>query len=178
MSRSRTFMAVAAIAAVVPLLLAGCGDDVGATALADTKAPAQLLRNEIAGRVPAKTIDKLGEADDASVACSADGTMRSWRSSQLMFIAPASAGRIETVLTGLVHSLQDQGWNATESDASSNIHEAKLKSASKTATILLTATAASDDEGNGATMEVAVTGPCVQTDGADSDAVKRLEGRD
>jgi hypothetical protein len=178
MSRSRTLIGIAVVAALVPVLLAGCGgSDVDASALADTKAPAQLLRNSVSGRVPKADVLKLGAADDKSVGCGQNGIMRSWLSSQLMFIQPDNSYKIKSILTDVVSSLKLQGWAPELSDASSNIHQAKLKSTKTSSTILITATEASDSKGNGATMEVDVTGPCVQTDGPDSDEVKHLENR-
>jgi hypothetical protein len=179
MSRvSRKLISTVFAVALVPVLLAGCGTGSSATALGDTKAPAQLLRNEIAGRVPAEIIEKLADSEDESEGCGQDGVMRSWRSTQLMFVAPAESGRLLTVLDGVVASLEEQGWTSEPSQPSSKIHEDRLTSKTINSIIHLRAVEASDDEGNGATFELTVNGQCVMTDGPDSDEVKRLEGRD
>lgn len=164
--------------AIVVATLAGCGSGSSATLLGDTKAPAQLLRNEVAGRVPTDVIESLSDSEDVSVGCGQDGVMRSWQSTQLMFITPEKAGRILTVLDGVVASLAAQGWTSEPSTPSSKIREDNLTSKTIDSVIHLRAVEASDDEGNGATFELSVNGPCVHTDGADSDEVKRLEGRD
>ncbi|CAN5342266.1 hypothetical protein BH11ACT2_BH11ACT2_11020 [soil metagenome] len=178
MARSRTLIGVSLVAALVPALLAGCASsNVDTSALADTKGPAQLLRNSVSSRVPKADVMKLGEADDKSVGCGQNGIMRSWLSSQLIFVQPENAYKIKSILTDVVSSLKLQGWTPSLADASSNIHQATLKSTKTSATILVTATEASDEKGNGATMEVDVTGPCVKTGGPDSDEVKHLENR-
>jgi hypothetical protein len=178
MSRvSRNLMATALAVVLAPVLLAGCGTGSTATALGDTKAPAQLLRNEIAGRVPADVIESLADSEDESEGCGQDGVMRSWRSTQLMFVAPTESGRLLTVLDGLVASLAAQGWASEPSQPSSKIHEDRLTSSTIDSVIHLRAVEASDDEGNGATLELTVNGACVKTDGEDSDEVMRLEGR-
>ena len=159
--------------------LAGCGSGTSASSLlGDTKAPAQLLRNEVASRVPQEVIESLADSVDASEGCGKDGMMRAWRSTQLMFITPAKAGRLLTVVDGMVASLSEQGWAAESTQPSSKVHEERLTSSRIESVIRLRAVEASDDEGHGATIELSVTGPCVMTDGPDSDEVKRLEGRD
>ena len=163
---------------IVAGLLAGCGSGSSASALGDTKAPAQLLRNEVASRVPQEIIESLADSEDVSEGCGKDGIMRAWRSTQLMFIVPDKAGRLLTVLDGMVASLSEQGWGAESSQPSSKIHEVRLTSSRIDSVIRLRAVEASDDEGNGATIELSVNGPCVETEGPDSDEVKRLEGRD
>jgi hypothetical protein len=171
-------IAAGVVSLVLGSVLAGCaGSAQSSIKLVDTKPPTQLLRNELTSRIPAGTIDSLGATDDASVACGQDGFKRSWRASQLLFVAPAAAATVTDDLAALVDSLTAEGWTPEESKASSKITESRLTSAKTTSVILLTATEASDDEGNGATLEVAVTGPCVLTDGPESQEVKHLEGR-
>ena len=178
MLRTRTLIGVALVAALIPTLLAGCGgSDIDSSALASTKAPAQLLRNSISSHVPKFDVQKLGEADDLSVGCGDNGIMRSWRSSQLIFVKPTQAAHVERLLADLSSVLSINGWKAVDDTPSDNIHESKLTSTKTSSTILLTATGASDDAGNGASMEIVVTGPCVKTDGPNSDEVKHLENR-
>lgn len=178
---TRTFRTVsrAVIAAgVLALALSGCSTDSNAVKLADTKGPSQLLRNSIADRIPAEMIDSQGQTSDVSEGCGDDGVRRSWRSSVLFFITPASADQVTQLLSDLGDSLSADQWAGTETSASDNIHELRLTSPRTSSVIRLTATGASDDDGNGATMQIAVNGPCVVTDGPDSDEVKHLEGRD
>ena len=170
-------IAAALVAALVPTLLAGCGgSDVDASALANTKAPAQLLRNSVASRVPKADVQKLGSSEDVSVACGDNGIMRSWQSSQLLLIQPEQSYKIRQLLLDLTGVLAVDGWKAVETAPSTNVHAATLTSAKTSSQILIMATGA-NTQGNGASVNIVVTGPCVKTDGPDSDEVKHLENR-
>ena len=160
------------------LLLAGCAAPAATgPTLASTKPSAQLLRNEIAGRVPPAVVDKLGETKDSSVTCGDAGKRRAWRSSIVIFVDPKSAWRLGTVSGEIISSLQNDGWTPKESKPSKKITQTTLEKAGTTAVINLIATEAVDGKGNGATYSIAADGPCVDTDGPDSDEVKQLEGR-
>lgn len=174
----RVVVPAALVAAVLSVALAGCASADQGVTLADTKGPAQLLRNSIAQTVPADVIQSQGETNDVSEGCGDGGIKRSWRSSVLLFIQPSAADQTEALLGTIGDALDDDGWTGKESSPSSNIHELRLTSSKTSSVIRLTATDASDDEGNGATMQIAVNGPCVVTDGPDSDEVKHLEDRD
>lgn len=178
MSRSlrATIAAGAAVAVASVILLTGCASPAptGPT-LASTKSPAQLLRNEIAGRVPPAVIDELGETEDVSVGCGQNGLMRSWRSSALMFVKPSSAWRVGKVLSEVTKSLTTEGWNAEDDDSTKSVSQRRLTSPGKGAKITLTAVKAADKKGNGASLEIAVNGACVLTGGPDSEEVKKLE---
>jgi len=178
MSRSlRPALAVAAVV-ISGLLLAGCSSsEPSGPTLASTKPSAQLLRNEIAGRVPPAVVDKLGETKDSSVTCGDGGMRRAWRSSILIFVEPKSAWRLGTVSGEIVSSLENDGWTPSESKPSKTITQTTLEKAGTTAVINLITTDAVDGKGNGATYSIAADGPCVLTDGPDSDEVKQLEGR-
>jgi len=170
---------VAILVALVPaLILSGCGESTptGPT-LSSTKGPAQLLRNEVADRVPPAAVDQIADPIDASVACGDNGMKRAWRSSVLMFVAPDAAWRITSIADDLSGSLGEQGWKASTNESSPSISQVTLKNAATNAVINLTVTQPVDEDGNGATLAIAADGPCVVTDGPDSDEVKKLEGR-
>ena len=176
--------------------LAGCGTDGGTTAktasLATTKSPVQLLRNEAAGRIPPAVIESVTETEDLSKACldeSEDpkGLSRSWYSSAQVLVENASAWRVDAVVDGVAQSFVDQGWLARPLGGSATSRVILLSSETSPAEIQLSANrpdpdaAAPDAEASAETVDVtidlSVHGPCVATDGADSDAVKKLEGR-
>jgi len=146
--------------------------------LSSTKAPAQLLRNEVASRVPPAIVESLGDTEDSSVGCGNDGMRRSWRSSVLMFVEPGSAWRIEAVADDVVKSLTDEAWTAKVNNDSATITQTTLKNPKTNAVISLQTTKPVDEKGNGSTLAISADGPCVDTDGPDSDEVKKLEGRE
>jgi len=162
---------------LVTAALSGCQTSTPPpSALGEWKAPAQLLRNEVAGRIPADAVRELPDSVDASANCGDGGLKRYWRSKQLIFINPESAGRVAEIFESTVASLRDQGWEGDATDPSPTEHEVKLVKDKVDLIIDLKATEADDDGMRGA-FELAVTGPCVMTDGPESDEVKRLEGR-
>lgn len=160
---------------VVVAALAGCASN-GASSLGASKAPAQLLRNEVAGRIPTGAVSELADSVDTSEECGGDGAMRFWRSSQLVFINSDNAARVGELFDSLLVSLEKQGWTGSVSAPTPSVHAVFLSSETIDSKIEIRATEA-DEWGKGGTFELAVTGPCVETSGADSDEVKELEGR-
>ena len=163
---SRTFRPAATIAAVfvAGLLLAGCAAPAASgPTLTSTKPSAQLMRNEIAGRVPPAVVDRLGETKDSSVTCGDGGMRRAWR--------------LGTVTGEIIATLETDGWTAEVNKSTDTITQTTLKNTKTSAVVNLIATEAVDGDGNGATFSIAADGPCVTTDGPDSDEVKKLEGR-
>ena len=178
MSRALRPAATLAALFVTGLLLAGCAAPAASgPTLTSTKPSAQLMRNEIAGRVPPAAVDKLGETKDSSVTCGDKGMRRAWRSSIMIFVEPDSAWRLGTIVGDIVSSLQNDGWVPSVKEPSSTITQTTLKNTKTSAVVNLIATEAVDGDGNGATFSIAADGPCVQTEGPDSDEVKKLEGR-
>lgn len=157
------------------LALAGCGGSNASetVTLAETKSPAQALRNEIAGRIPTGVVDGVEETD-LSESCNAKGLVRSWRSTATVSIAPLSAGRLEAITDDLVASFVDQGWEASTRDASSKLFEHRLTSDTSSADIRITGDLGNEDRSD-ASVLIVVNGPCVVTEGPDSDEVKKLE---
>jgi len=164
------------IASVIAVAVTGCAGAPEVSALGASKAPAQLLRNEVASRIPTEAVRELADSVDTSEECGGDGTQRFWRSSQLVFINKENADRVSTMFDDLLASLQDQGWTGNVSTPTPKVHAVFLDSKTTDAKIEIRATEA-DQFGKGGTFELAVTGPCVDTAGADSDDVKELEGR-
>lgn len=184
MSRThdRTLAIGVSIGLLAITLLSGCSSDTasgaGSLSLAETKSPAQLLRNQVSETLPPAAIKTVESTEDISEACNTDGDMRSWRSSALLTVEPKSAWRLGKMLTDLGDTLVEQGWSVTNWDTSGREHNSRFKREGSETAITVLATDAKDDSGKGATLDVVVNGPCVKTDGADSDEVKQLEGRE
>jgi len=178
MSRPRRSLALIILALAPALLITGCSSAPTGVTLSSTKAPAQLLRNEVASRVPPAIVESLGETEDSSVGCGDDGMRRSWRSSVLMFVEPGSAWRIDAVAEDVVKSLTDEEWTATVNKDSETITRTTLRNPKTNAVISLQSTEPVDEKGNGSTLAISADGPCVDTAGPDSDEVKDLEGRE
>lgn len=188
------FIALGLIATV----LTGCAGDPAASlpgtypdlTLAASKSPVQLLRNDAAGRIPTAVIDTVEDANDLSVAClpeadDPEGLVRSWNSGAVVTIVSGSQWRVDAIVDNLVESFVDQGWTARGLGGSANIKSQLLSSDSSMAEITISAkipdedqTSISNDEDvENVTVEINVVGPCVVTEGTDSDEVKKVEGR-
>lgn len=173
------------LALVIVATLAGCAAPGGAQAgsaeldvidstLVETKSPVQLLRNEAASRIPDIVVNELTETTDASSAClSADvdpGELaRAWRSTATLTMTNSQAARVDVVTAELVASFTEQGWIAEPEDAAT-----RLTREGTLATVVVAGTAKSATDH--ASIAISVTGPCVLTDGPDSDEVLELEG--
>jgi hypothetical protein len=165
-----------AVVGLVLVALSACESGSSATALGDTKAPAQLLRNEVASRFPADLIAGYDESNDGSEACGKDGVMRSWHSSQLMSVADDGASGLGAAVDDVVASLVKQGWKSTSSSPSTKMHDTRLTNETIASVIRLRATDAASSGDAGASIEISVNGQCVETDGPNSDEVIRLGG--
>ena len=178
-------MAVVSLALVGMTACASTGGTPGAggkgatLTLAQTKSPVQLLRNEAAGRVDEFVVETVNETQDLSSACKtaeADplGLSRSWTSSVDVSLKAGSAWRLDIVVADLIASFEAQGWVAS-SGMQSDVAYTSLTSETSAATIGLSTTAADDAAGLPAKLQITTKGPCVDTGGAESDEVKKLE---
>jgi hypothetical protein len=192
-NRIRVSAALAALALTIVGLTA-CSSSTGASngsgpTLAETKSPVQLLRNEAATRIPPAAIESVVQTEDMSVACKTEaedpqGLRRSWHSDVRVTVDPSSAWRVDTIVDDLVASFVEQGWVATPIDTRSDKHGLKLSKEGMASAIRVTAnrpdpadtTAVATDEP--VSIDLALNGPCVDTEGADSDAVRKLEAQD
>ena len=85
--------------------------------LAETKSPAQLLRNEAANRLPAAVIDQIIESEDTSVACLSEkddpkGLIRSWHSTADVLIVDDGVTSAQDLVNDLAASFEAQGWSS------------------------------------------------------------------
>jgi len=160
-------MRALAVPILLVLALSACSTgDTGELRLVDTKSSVQLLRNEAWLRLPAVMVKGDEETNDESVSCDDSGASRSWRASTTALINNSFAARVDSVATELVDSFVEQGWSASGST---------LTKKGSLATIEVATTEKTAD--NRASITITTTGPCVPTDGEDSDEVRVLEGR-
>ena len=147
----------------------------GAT-LMQTKAPVQLLRNEARYRLPDLMIKTDSETTDVSVACDADpqGRVRHWQSSTVALFNNSFAARAVTVADTLVASFTEQGWVAARTEESGLVHTQMTKPGSFA---VMEIVAVPKSDGVRAEVRISADGPCVQTEGRDSDEVELLERR-
>lgn len=166
---------IAAISAVVILMaMAGCAEEpLGAGRLAESKAPAQLLRVEAVSRVPGYQVSSMAEPNEGSKACDpndAEGKERFWRSSVEIFMIDNASVRPEAIVGDIVASFEEQDWVA---EVGASDLETKLTKPALASTISLTRTPMD----TGGTITITVDGPCAMTAGVNDPEVKRLDGR-
>jgi hypothetical protein len=163
-----------ALALATAAVLTGCSSgapSAPAQTLGDTKSPAQLLRNTVAGRIAADAVDRIEPAQDRSLPCAStdsdpDGLLRSWHSSVGITLVD-SVGTAE-VVSGLVDSFVAEGWELGTYGGRETI---TLSREGSGPTIYITLP--EGEAGNELGLEV--EGPCVTTDGTDSLEVRELE---
>ncbi|MET4582719.1 hypothetical protein ABIE21_002229 [Conyzicola nivalis] len=154
--------------------------------LADTKSPVQLLRNEAASRIPPAAIASVTETLDASVRCRTEsedplGLRRSWHSDAQVTVEAAAIWRVDAIVDALAQSFVDQGWTLTPIDAGGRIHSVELSREGSTSEIRVSAhrpdaaAPLESDATDPVTIDLELHGPCVETQGAESAEVKKLE---
>jgi len=159
------------VATAAVLVLAGCAGDQGIS-LAEAKSNVQLLRNDAASRIPADVVDIVLVSSDLSVSCESESTdpegrLRSWHSGARISLTPGAD--IDAVIDDLVASFVDQGWEQSSSSTTTTLSSSTIFS-----DIEITAIEATDD-GDVAEITLALTSPCVDTDGESSKEVRQLE---
>ena len=172
------------IAAFVVSSLAACGSTTTPSTVSDgkvrtdlslvqTKSPVQLLRNDVAGKVPKIAIEGVAELEDTSVACGgADdtaGVARSWLSTATFLVTNSRAATIDNVIAKIAADFENRDW-VKEAEGNATV----LTSGLSPATITLEAI--HKDDAEQPAIRISTSGPCVETDGADSDEVTTLEG--
>jgi hypothetical protein len=188
----RVSAALAALA--LTFALSACSSTGGASAgsgpsLAETKSPVQLLRNEAATRIPPAAIESVVQTEDKSMPCKTEaedpeGLRRSWHSDVRVTVDPSSAWRVDMIVDELAASFVDQGWVATPLDTRADKHGVRLSKEGMASAIRVTANrpdpAATEavPDAEPVSIDLALNGPCVDTAGADSDSVRKLEAQD
>ena len=188
---SHRIQAGLAAVAVVVLGLTGCSPATSSgLSLADTKSPVQLLRNEAASRIPPAAIESVGETEDLSVRCKTEsedpeGLRRSWHSNVEVTIDRASTWRVDAIVDQVGQSFADQGWDVEPLAAHPRTHALELTREGATSEIRVSAHRPDPDSEplasdltDPVTISLELHGPCVDTDGENSDAVRKLEAQD
>ncbi len=156
--------------------------------LAETKSPAQLLRNEAANRLPAEVIDQIIESEDVSVACLSEkddpqGLIRSWHSTADVLIIDDGVVDTSSLVNDLSASFEEQGWTARSLGGNASVTSKLLESDTSLADIQIAgynindtmASTGLEQKVEQTTVQIQVHGPCVRTAGADSDEVTGLQ---
>ena len=176
-----TRLTTAAVAASITIALVACSSAaVAPSSLVETKSPTQLLRNEAAHRLMAGTDEEVAEQADYSAACKTEkddpkGLYRSWRSTLLATVPSDSAIGVDQFVGALATSFAEDGWVLKESRGESSAD--KVSTMSKTGSVAVLKFTSTEDTGEGATILIESSGPCVLTAGSDSDEVRDLENQ-
>lgn len=156
--------------------------------LAETKSPAQLLRNEAANRLPSEVIDEIIESEDLSVACLSEqddpeGLIRSWHSTADVLIVDDGEVSAQALVNELTASFEQQGWTARSLGGNASVTSKLLESETSLASIQIAGYNINDTRPSTSleskveqtTVQIQVHGPCVRTEGTESDEVTSLE---
>jgi len=176
-----TRLTTAAVAASITIALVACSSAaVAPSSLVETKSPTQLLRNEAAHRLMAGTDEEVAEQADYSAACKTEkddpkGLYRSWRSTLLATVPSDSAIGVDQFVGALATSFAEDGWVLKESRGERSAD--KVSTMSKTGSVAVLKFTSTEDTGEGATILIESSGPCVLTAGSDSDEVRDLENQ-
>ena len=134
-------------------------------------------------------IDERIESEDVSVAClsgtdDSDGLIRSWHSSIDVTILDDTDNDVTALVNDLSDSFVAEGWVARPLGGSATVTSTLLESAGTSQTdIQITglkpdpnlASTSLEEVVEQVTVTIQVHGPCVRTEGADSDEVTTLE---
>ena len=168
-----TVIVLAACASLAPS--AGIEGATDSLTLAQSKSPVQLMRNEAASRLPSIVLRDVADTTDTSIACSTadadpEGRARSWTSGLMVHVNNSRAASVPIVIRDLTDSFLEQDWQVSE-ETESGVTLTNAGSA-----VIIEFASVPRGEGEAASISITTTGPCVLTDGAESDEVKDLEG--
>ncbi len=159
--------------------LSGCAaQEQDSVTLAQSKAATQLLRIEATDRLPPGVTESTSEDVDRSVPCKSeaddpDGLYRSWESSILITLG--SAWRTGFIGETLTQSFLDDGWVVSGAKDGQDRTVVTKPGSIATITFIVDEGDEGRESGRLATIRIDSTGPCVLTDGPDSDEVAALE---
>jgi len=158
--------ALSAVAAMALVSLPSCaGAPLEQVRLVDTKSSVQLLRNSAADHLPIDAVQSTANVMDRSEACNSGDPWRLWKASITLNLVPSTPAR--DLYEQLVSSYEDDGW---ESASVGN----KASTLSKKGSLAKIDLVVHEDPLT-PILDIAVSGACVLTDGADSDEVRSLE---
>jgi len=178
-SRLSAFAAVAVLAVVG---LTGCAESPAGTdgastlTLADIKSPVQLLRNEVANRIPGNLVTDVVQPNDRSEPCESvetdpEGLSRTWKSGVLIVINTHTKLDVSEIVDTLVTSFEEQGWQTGE-----GVSPKILQLTSENSFVTIDISTVKPDKVNdiGAQIQITTGGPCVVTEGRASKSVSGL----
>ena len=174
--------------------LTGCGEAASSgsavageypdLSLAESKAPAQLLRNTAVTRIPAEVVLNVGTDTDGSIACLSedkdpDGTIRRWDSSVDVNLKLTEAKNADAIVAAVIASFTDDSWMSQQITGSKAGNQAFLltngtSSAASVSTSQVRIEAVVSGDQTTAYVHIDSMGPCVVTDGENSAEVKDL----
>lgn len=146
--------------------------------LLESKAPVQLMRNEISARIPPVVVENLIDTTDESIACrdlatDPDGLYRAWQSTATFGVVNSRAGILSNIVASVADSFVEQGWSSSVGPDGNGVVLTKAVSAAE-----LRLTTIERAEGQEPEIVISTLGPCVLTEGPDSDEVALLERAD
>lgn len=174
-STGRRGVAILAALAVAAGALSGCAAQPVAPAgdypdlsLAKTKSPTQLLRNTAIGRVSRVLVNNLDTQTDTSLPCLPEGDdpkglVRQWQSTADIALEEWKWANAAEISAELVATFVEEGWVEATTDGTVEL--------TKDGSLATLTVRPSTTDG---VIAVTVTGPCVVTEGADSDEVAAL----
>jgi len=188
------FVATTFAVAIAIGTLSGCGASPGSEnsrageypdlTLAESKAPAQLLRNTAVTRIPAEVVLNVGTDTDGSIACLSDaddpdGTIRRWDSSVDVNLKLTEAKNADAIVADIIKTFTEDGWmsqSITGEKANNQAHlltNGTSSAASVSTSQIRIEAIIAGDQASGY-IHIDSMGPCVVTDGANSPEVKDL----
>lgn len=194
-TRKATRVVVGAFAAALAVgSLTGCGGAAPGSevpagnypdlTLAESKSPAQLLRNTAVSRIPTEVILNVGTDTDGSEACltteeDPNGTIRRWNSSVDVNLRLPEAPNTDAIVASVISSFTDEGWMAQSITGSTANNQAHLltNGTSETASVSLAQVRVEGiitGDKTSSFIRIEAIGPCVVTDGENSSEVTQL----
>jgi len=181
-TRLARFASIAALAALALAGLTGCAETPAgaeggsALSLSQIKSPVQLLRNEVASRIPGNLVVDVVQPNDRSEPCETieadpNGLSRTWKSSILILINFHSKTDIEQVVENIVESYEEDGWVSAEGESSKITQLTNPKSF---VTIDLSSVKPDKVAEIGGQVQVTTAGSCVTTEGRAAKSVTDL----
>jgi hypothetical protein len=185
-----------ALVLAIASALAGCAAAPGDTllvdseiSLAESKSPTQLLRNEAASRLPAEAIESLSNNSDESIPCfgegaDPEGVVRAWHSSLEATLVAESETMVDELVAELIASFTADNWlvqdvdfiKHVDGDGGRTIARSGILTSQRHATKIQVAGLTPDAVDAPVSILIDAYGPCVRTDGANSQEVRTLEG--
>jgi hypothetical protein len=168
------------MAMTIAIAISGCSDQQNVMSLAATKPSVQLIRNELISRIPTALIDGVAEPHDSSIACASvdedpEGRQRAWRAGEVVVFKPTVERDVHVSVDVLVASFTGNGWT-TQPDSDPDF--VQLTRGEPQTTVEIRSVTADIPNAIPAQISLMVTGPCVETAGADSDEVTKLESEE